>query len=173
MLLVGICITVIKHRIILGYFHSIASGRQDQDLNNSYCRLYISVKSSGLRSGAFCHQPRGSWKRTTLIIIIFNETTVAHPGPNCCVNWWMVTSSEVPVPNTLQTKPAGGGVWCPGTKQVSSLLCRHSARAMRLRHSIRIVWLKKINTGSRFESWRREMMNSELRWFGKKLALLT
>lgn len=39
LLLVGIYITVIKHRIILGCFHSVASGRQDQDLHNSYRKL--------------------------------------------------------------------------------------------------------------------------------------
>lgn len=117
MLLVGICMAVIKHSVILGCFHGIASGRQDQDLNNSYCRLYISVKSFQLHSGAFWYQLRGSWNWTTLIIVIFNGTTVAHRGPNCCANWWMVTSSQVSIPNTLQTNPATEGVWCPGAKR--------------------------------------------------------
>lgn len=45
LLLVGICITVINHRIILSCFHCVAFGKQGQDLNNSYCRLYIIVSS--------------------------------------------------------------------------------------------------------------------------------
>lgn len=32
---------------------------------------------------------------------------MSHPGPDCCVNGWLGTTSEAA--NTLQTKAAGGG----------------------------------------------------------------